>query len=211
MDRQAARRILANADGARQRLARDLHDGAQQKFVTAVIELQLAQANFTTDPQRAREHLNAALRQSQGGLVALRDFIAGMHPAILTHAGLRAAVTSLADGFPIPLELDIIDQRLSPAHEESVYFFVSEALTNVIRHARATLARVGVRRTADMVLVVEVVDDGVGGAVLSSRGSGLLGLIDRVEALGGEFVLSSPAEGGTVVRGLIPTPTREVG
>jgi signal transduction histidine kinase len=211
MGRQTARRILADADGARQRLARDLHDGAQQKFVTAVIDLQLAQAKFTTDPQRAREHLNAALRQSQGGLAALRDFIAGMHPPILAHAGLRAAVASLADGFPIPLEPDIIDHRLPSAHEECAYFFVSEALTNVIRHARATLASVGVRHTADVGLVVEVVDDGIGGAVLSSRGSGLLGLIDRVEALGGEFVLSSPAEGGTVVRGLIPLPTREVG
>jgi signal transduction histidine kinase len=209
--RQAARRILADADGARQRLARDLHDGAQQKFVTAVIDLQLAQAKFTTDPQRAREHLDAALRQSQGGLAALRDFIAGMHPPILTHAGLRAAVTSLADGFPISLDLDILDQRLPWAHEESVYFFISEALTNVIRHAHATLARVGVRHTGDMVLVVEVVDNGVGGAVLSSGGSGLLGLIDRVEALGGEFVVSSPAEGGTVVRGLIPLPASEVG
>jgi signal transduction histidine kinase len=210
-DQQAARRILADADGARQRLARDLHDGAQQKFVTAVIDLQLAQAKFTTDPQRAREHLDAALRQSQGGLAALRDFIAGMHPPILTHAGLRAAVTSLADGFPIPLELDIIDQRLPWAHEESFYFFISEALTNVIRHARATVASVGVRHAGDMVLVVEVVDDGVGGAVLSSGGSGLLGLIDRVEALGGEFVFSSPAERGTVVRGLIPLPASEVG
>jgi signal transduction histidine kinase len=209
--RQTARRILADADHARQRLARDLHDGAQQQFVTAVIDLQLAQSKFTTDPQRAREHLDAALRQSEGGLVALRDLIGGMHPPILTHAGLRAAVTSLADGFPIPLELDIIEQRLPWAHEESVYFFISEALTNVIRHAHATLASVGVRRTGDMVVVVEVVDDGVGGAILTSRGSGLLGLIDRVEALGGEFACSSPTEGGTVIRGLIPLLEGEVG
>jgi signal transduction histidine kinase len=208
-DRQAARRILADTDGARQRLARDLHDGAQQKFVTAVIDLQLAQAAFTTDPQRAREHLDAALRHSQGGLASLRDLIAGMHPPILTHAGLRAAVSSLADGFPIPLELDIIEQRLPSAHEDSVYFFISEALTNVIRHAHATLASAGVRHTGDM-LVVEVVDDGVGGAVLSSRGSGLLGLIDRVEALGGAFALSSPTMGGTAIRGLIPLPASEM-
>jgi signal transduction histidine kinase len=209
--RQAARRILADADRARQRLARDLHDGAQQKFVTAVIDLQLAQAKFATDPQQAREHLDAALRQSQAGLAALRDLIGGMHPPILTNAGLRAAVTSLADGFPIPLELDIIDKRLPWAHEESVYFFISEALTNVIRHADATLARVGVRHSRDMMLMVEVVDDGIGGAILTSRGSGLPGLIDRVEALGGEFVCSSPAEGGTVIRGLIPLPASEVG
>jgi signal transduction histidine kinase len=209
--RHAARRILADSDGARQRLARDLHDGAQQKFVTAVIDLQLAQAKFTTDPQRSREHLDAALRQSQGGLAALRDLIAGMHPPILTHAGLRAAVNSLADGFPIPLELDIMEQRLPWAHEESVYFFISEALTNVIRHAHATLARVGVWHTGDMVLLVEVVDDGVGGASLTSRGSGLPGLVDRVEALGGELVFSSPAEGGTVIRGLMPLPASEAG
>lgn len=209
--RQTARRILADADRARQRLARDLHDGAQQKFVTAVIDLQLAQAKFATDPQVAREHLDAALRQSQAGLSALRALIAGMHPPILTNAGLRAAVTSLADGFPIPLELDIIDKRLPWAHEESVYFFISEALTNVIRHADATLARVGVWHSQDMMLVVEVVDDGVGGAALTTGGSGLPGLIDRVEALGGEFVCSSPAHGGTLIRGLIPLPAGEVG
>ena len=169
--RHPVRRIIADADGARQRLARDLHDGAQQKFVSAVIDLQLAQAEFATDPERAREHLNAALRQSQGGLVALRDLIAGLHPPILSHAGLKEAVTSLADGFPIPLELDIIDQRLPWTHEESLYFFISEALTNVVRHAHAKLASVGVRHTGKM-LVVEVVDDGVGGAVLSSGGTG---------------------------------------
>jgi signal transduction histidine kinase len=118
-------------------------------------------------------------------------------------------VTSLADGFPIPLELHITEQRLPWAHEESVYFFISEALTNVIRHAHATLASVGVRHTGDM-LMVEVVDDGVGSAVSSSRGTGLLGLIDRVEALGGAFVLTSPAERGTVIRALIPLPASEV-
>jgi signal transduction histidine kinase len=144
-------------------------------------------------------------------LVALRDLIAGMHPPILTHAGLRAAVVSLADGFPIPLELDVIDRRLPWAHEESAYFFISEALTNVIRHAKATLVRVGVRQTEDMMLLVEVVDDGDGGARMTSRGGGLPGLIDRVEALEGEFVCSSPAEGGTVVRALIPLPASEVG
>ena len=176
-----------------------------------MIDLQLAQAKFTADPRAAREHLDAALRQSQGGLVALRDLIAGMHPPILAHAGLRAAVTSLADVFPIPLELDILDQRLPWAHEESVYFFISEALTNVIQHADATLARVGVRHTGDGMLVVEVVDNGVGGGILGNGGSGLLGLNDRVQALGGEFVFSSPAERGTDVRGLIPLPASEVG
>jgi signal transduction histidine kinase len=209
--RLAARRIFAGSDGARQRLARDLHDGAQQKFVTAVINLQLAQAKFSTDPQRARDHLDVALRQSQGGLAALRDFIAGMHPPILTNAGLRAAVLSLADGFPIPLELEVTDQRLPWAHEESLYFFISEALTNVIRHARATLARVVVRRTGELVVMVQVIDDGVGGALLGGGGSGLTGLIDRIEALGGNFAFSSPPEGGTVVRGVIPLPAGEMG
>ena len=120
-------------------------------------------------------------------------------------------MTSLADSFPIPVELDILDQRLPWAHEESVYFFISEALTNVIQHADATLARVGVRYTGDTMLVVEVVDNGVGGAVLGNGGSGLLGLIDRVEALGGEFVFSSPADRGTSVRGLVPLPASELG
>jgi signal transduction histidine kinase len=201
--REAARRILEAADGARQRLARDLHDGAQQQFVSAVINLQLAQARFDSDPQRARRHVDSALRQSEAGLAALRDFVAGIHPPILTNLGLKAAVVSLADGAPILVETDVTEQRLPWLLEESLYFFISEALTNVIKHSQATVAEILVAHAAKT-LTVEVADDGVGGATLTSGGTGLLGLVDRVQALGGDFWFSSPAGGGTVVRGSVP-------
>jgi signal transduction histidine kinase len=201
--REAARRILEAADEARRRLARDLHDGAQQKFVTAVINLQLAQAKFSSDPERAKRYLDAALDQSESGLAALRDFVSGVHPPILAHLGLNAAVESLADGFPIPVELDVTERRFQPALEESTYFFISEALTNVIKHAQASTATVEVRPGATM-LTVEVRDDGIGGASLAGGGTGLLGLVDRVEILGGDFAFVSPPAGGTVIRGEMP-------
>jgi signal transduction histidine kinase len=204
--REAARRILEAADGARQRLARDLHDGAQQQFVTAAINLQLAQARFDSDPQRARHHLEAALHQSEAGLAALRDFVSGIHPPILTNLGLKAAVVSLADGFPIVVETEVTGRRLGWALEESLYFFISEAMTNVIKHSHATESEIRVESGAGT-LTVEVTDDGVGGASLTRGGTGLLGLGDRVQALGGDFSFSSPPGGGTVVRGLIPLPT----
>jgi signal transduction histidine kinase len=201
----AAQRIFEAADGARRKLARDLHDGAQQKFVTAMINLQIAQERFFSDPGRAREHLGIALSQSESGLEALRAFVAGVHPPILTHLGLSAAVATLADAAPIPVAVEIGERREPLALEESVYFFISEALTNVIKHSQATEAEITVTATARS-LTVTVSDNGVGGAGLDGTGSGLIGLVDRVEALGGDFELSSPAGGGTLVRGVIPQP-----
>jgi signal transduction histidine kinase len=133
----------------------------------------------------------------------LRDFVAGIHPPILTNLGLKAAVVSLADGAPILVEMDVTEQRLPWPLEESLYFFISEALTNVIKHSQATVAEILVAHAAKT-LTVEVADDGVGGATLTSGGTGLLGLVDRVQALGGDFWFSSPAGGGTVVRGSVP-------
>jgi signal transduction histidine kinase len=203
--RESARRILEAADGARRKLARDLHDGAQQKFVTAVINLQLAQAKFVSEPERAGKYLDAALQQSESGLAALRDFVTGIHPPILTHLGLNAAVTSLADGFPIPVTLEVTEARLPTQLEESLYFFISEALTNVIKHARASTATV--RVTVDGTLVTaEISDDGIGGASLGGSGTGLISLVDRVDALGGDFEFASPPTGGTIVRARIPVP-----
>ncbi|HEY2441361.1 MAG TPA: histidine kinase [Solirubrobacteraceae bacterium] len=197
------RRILEAGDSARRRMARDLHDGAQQKFVTTMINLQLAQSKFESDPQRAKRYLDAAVVQAEAGLAELRDLVTGIHPPILTHLGLRAAVGSLTDAFPIPVALDVTERRLPRVLEDSVYFFVSEALTNVVKHARASRAAVQVA-AGDALLTVEVSDDGRGGATRASGGSGLLGLLDRVEALDGELTIVSPPTGGTTLRAVIP-------
>jgi signal transduction histidine kinase len=209
LSRQAPRRILEASDAARRRFARDLHDGAQQKFVTAVINLHLAQARFTSEPERAKRHLDSARDQAESGISALRDLVAGIHPPVLSHLGLRAAIESLADGFPIPFTMSVTDHRLPIALEESVYFFVSEALTNVIKHARASKAGVQIA-IGSTLLTVEVSDDGIGGATLGARGSGLMGLMDRMQALSGELTLASPPTGGTVLRGVVPVPAEPI-
>jgi signal transduction histidine kinase len=126
----------------------------------------------------------------------------------LRHLGLQAAVESLADGFPIPVRLDVTDRRLQSALEESVYFFVCEALTNVIEHSEASAAAIQIA-TGSMLLTVEVSDNGIGGAALGS-GGGLVGLLDRVHALSGEFTVASPPTGGTVLRAAIPLPAEPV-
>jgi signal transduction histidine kinase len=198
-----AKRILAAADADRRRFAQDLHDGAQQKFVAAVTNLQLARTRFASQPDRAREHLDAALAQAESGLSALRDLVAGIHPPILTHLGLQAAVESLADGLPIPVSLEIGDGRLPPAIEETVYYFVAEALTNVIKHARAGEATVMID-VSESILTVEVSDDGIGGAIPTSGSAGLVGLMDRMQAMEGVLTVASPPSGGTVLRGVLP-------
>jgi signal transduction histidine kinase len=201
--REVRRRILDAGDSARRRLARDLHDGAQQKFVTAMINLQLAQGKFDTDPQRARRYLDDAVLQAEAGLAELRDFVTGIHPPILTHLGLRAALDSLVDALPIPVAMDVTETRFAHILEDSVYYFVSEALTNVVKHAHASRATVRVA-AGDTLLCAEVSDDGLGGATLTSGGTGLMGLLDRVEALDGELTISSPPTSGTTLRALIP-------
>ncbi|MGA8718071.1 MAG: histidine kinase [Solirubrobacteraceae bacterium] len=204
-DSGSARQILETADADRRRFTRDLHDAAQQKFVAAMNNLRLAQARFASEPERAKRHLDAALTQAESGLRALRDLVAGIHPPVLAHLGLQAAVESLADDCPIPVSLDITDGRLPVVIEESVYFFVSEALTNVIKHARASEAKILIA-AGETLLTVEVSDDGVGGASMTDDGSGLPGLMHRVQALDGELTLASPPTGGTVLRGVLPLP-----
>lgn len=198
-----ARRILASADADRRRFTQDLHDGAQQKFVAAVANLQLARARFASQPDRATEHLDAALEQAKSGLAALRDLAAGIHPPILRHLGVQAAIESLANGLPIPVSLDVPDTRLPPALEETVYYFVSEGLTNVIKHARADEAKVMIA-VSETLVTVEVSDDGVGGAVPTSDRYGLVGLMDRMQAMEGDLTVASPPNGGTVLRGVLP-------
>ena len=145
--RAAQRRTMEAADAARRQLTRDLHDGAQQQFVNAVINLQLAQQKWASEPDRARELLDAGVEQAKTGIDEVRELAAGIHPALLTTRGLLAAVEALADRLPIQSEpLDIPTVRFSPAIEASMYFLISESLTNVVKHARADEGRRSHRR-----------------------------------------------------------------
>jgi len=198
-------RLVAASDIARQRVTRDLHDGAQQRLVTSLIHLQLAEQQWEDAPEHARELLGLALRDAKRGIDDLREMAAGIHPAILTQRGLAAAIDALAARLPIPVELDVPDQRLPPAVETNVYFFCSEALTNVVKHAQAQSASVRVDLD-DRRCAVEVRDDGTGGAAPRADNSGLNGLRDRIGALSGTMDIICPAAGGTVVRASVPLP-----
>jgi PAS domain S-box-containing protein len=196
-------RLVAASDAARQRVTRDLHDGAQQRLVTTLINLQLAELKWESAPERARELVGLAVRDARRGIEDLRQIVSGIHPAILTQRGLAAAIDGLAAGLPIPVQLDVPDSRLPAPVEASVYFFCSEALTNVVKHAHAASASVQVRLIDDR-CVVEIRDDGIGGARPGSETSGLNGLRDRIGALNGTMDITSPATGGTVLKASIP-------
>jgi PAS domain S-box-containing protein len=198
-------RLVAASDTTRRRVTRDLHDGAQQRFVTTIINLQLAEQKWESAPERAKELIGLALRDAKCGMEDLRDIVAGIHPAILTQRGLAAAIDALAARLPIPVQLDVPDRRLPAPIEASAYFFCTEALTNVVRHAHATFAWVRVDVKNDR-CYVEVRDDGIGGARPRSEASGLNGLCDRIGALNGTVDVTSPAAGGTVLRASIPLP-----
>lgn len=196
-------RLVTASDETRRRIERDLHDGAQQRLVTTILSLQVADREWETAPQRAREQLRLAVSDARRGLDQLREIAAGIHPAVLTERGLAAAIDTLARRLPIPVLLDICDRRFPAPIEASVYFFCSEGLTNVVKHASATSAWVRVRAHNHR-CVVEVRDDGIGGARPRSETSGLNGLRDRIGALNGTLDISSPAAGGTVLRARIP-------
>jgi PAS domain S-box-containing protein len=201
--RVARRRIIEAADAARAQLERDLHDGAQQQFVSAMLQLQLAERRSASDPDGARELRAQAMALASAGVDELRRLAAGIHPAILTDRGLGPAVESLASRLPLPVTVARTpDVRLSGAVEASVYFFVSEGLTNVVKHAAASSATVSIG-ASNGELTVEVGDDGVGGAQ-DVGGSGLRGLGDRVAALDGTLDVESPPGGGTRLRAHIP-------
>jgi PAS domain S-box-containing protein len=199
-------RLVTAFDAARQRVTRDLHDGAQQWFVSAIMNLQLAQQNWASAPDQARQLLDAALTEAKRGVDDLREIAAGIHPALLTQRGLAAALDGLAARLPVQVQLDVPDRRLPDPIEASVYFFCSEALTNVVKHARATCAWVRVQQE-DGQCTIEVRDDGIGGAGSQPETSGLAGLNDRIGALKGALDISSPAGGGTVLRARIPLPS----
>jgi len=196
-------RIVAAGDVERRRLERNLHDGAQQRLVTLALSLRLALAKLDSDPAAARAVLADAGEELALALAELRELARGLHPAVLTDHGLRAAVEMLAGRAPVPVEIaDIPDERLPEPVEAAAYYLIAEALTNVAKYARASAVRVRVA-ASDAGVSVEVSDDGVGGAD-PAAGSGLRGLADRVEALGGSLDVVSPAGAGTSLRAEIP-------
>ena len=200
---QASReRIIASADEERRRIERNLHDGAQQRLVTLALQLSLIQRQIRRDPADAELLLTSAGDELSRSLEELRDLARGIHPAAL-ESGLAPALDALVLRSAVPTSLSVVPgDRLPEPVESAAYFVASEALTNVARYADATAATVAVTRVGAEV-VIEIADDGVGGADLS-RGSGLRGLADRVEALGGRLRLESPVDGGTVVTAEIP-------
>jgi signal transduction histidine kinase len=195
-------RIVRAGDDERQRLERNLHDGAQQRLVALSLSLRLAQSKLA-DPASARAILDAASEELARALEELRELARGIHPAILSDRGLVPALEALAARAPVPVTLgDLEPDRLPPDVEAAAYYVVAESLTNVAKYAGATAARVRVERR-NGVAVVEVADDGVGGAD-PSLGTGLRGLADRVEALDGHLSVTSSAGRGTTVRAEIP-------
>ena len=200
----ARRRIIEAADAARARVTRDLHDGAQQQFVSAVLNLTLAERKAVTEPETAARLRQTAIEQARQGIEELRDLAAGIHPGILTDRGLCAAVEALASRLPIPATVTgTLDRRLPTPVEASVYFFISEALTNAVKHSGAGEIHVDISAPDDQ-LRVEVGDDGVGGATTAAGGTGLAGLRDRIAALDGELTIVSPPGGGTTLHATIP-------
>jgi PAS domain S-box-containing protein len=196
-------RLVEVGDAERQRLERNLHDGAQQRLVGLALHLRLVGARIATDPDAALRDLAAAREQLDHALAELRELARGIHPAVLTDRGLKPAVDALVSRAPVPLEVaDIPDARLPEAVETAAYYLIAEAVTNVAKYAQATHAAVSVRPENGH-LVVRVDDDGVGGAD-PSGGTGLRGLSDRVEALHGRLRIDSPRGGGTHITAEIP-------
>ena len=188
------------ASSERQRLERNLHDGAQQRLVALSLELGLLEQRVAADPE-AGASIERARREIAASLEELREIARGLHPAVVSGHGLAVALEQLAAGAAVPVQLDVElgGRRLPEPLEVAAYYLVCESLANIGKHARATSATVDVRRR-DGEVTVEVVDDGVGGAD-TERGSGLRGLADRVEALGGRLRVWSPRGGGTRVQG----------
>jgi signal transduction histidine kinase len=196
-------RVVSAGDAERRRLERNLHDGAQQRLVTLAIGLRIVDRLMDEDPGAAHEALRRAVDELGETLSELRELARGLHPAVLTDHGLEAAALGLAQRAPVPVELvDDAPGRPSDAVEVAAYYVISESLTNVAKYAGATHVRVEICALGDR-LLVEVADDGVGGAV-HHDGSGLRGLEDRVEALGGRLHVESPVGQGTSVRADLP-------
>lgn len=198
---KSRQRIAAAADDARRMIERNLHDGAQQSLVALAMTLDLEKAKFTDS--RVHEVLDNAVSQVRAALEEIRGLSRGMYPPALYSDGLATALQGVADSSPVPVRMQIHPGRFAPHVEATIYFIVAEALTNTAKHARAKGVSVEVSLSQDD-LRTEVIDDGIGGAVVR-HGSGLQGLCDRVEAMGGTLSVHSPPEGGTTILASVPT------
>ena len=198
-------RVVAAADETRRRIERDLHDGAQQRLVCLSLALQAAQAAVPPQLGELEGELERVAKELAGVLEDLQEMARGIHPAILARGGLEPALKTLARRCTVPVELDVRGvARLPERVEVAAYYVVAEALTNAAKHAHASVVHVDVE-AADHALGLRVRDDGNGGAD-PARGTGLIGLKDRVEALGGTITVHSPVSAGTSLRAEFPLP-----
>jgi signal transduction histidine kinase len=198
------RQVIEAADAERARLARDLHDGAQQRLVQTMMTLKLTRAALHDGDGDAEALVGEALEQAERAHDELRELAHGILPGVLTRGGLRAGVGALASRVPLPVAVDVSVERLPTTIEAHAYFIVAEALTNVVKHAHASAVEVRVAVSGGM-LRVQVRDDGIGGASVEGS-SGLLGLDDRVGSLQGSLRVTSPAGRGTVIAADLPLP-----
>jgi signal transduction histidine kinase len=196
---------VAAADAERRRIERDLHDGAQQRLVSLAMNLGMARERFAGAPEPVRRAIADAHDEAVLALSELREFIRGLHPAVLNDRGLDAALSGLAARAPLPVRLRVdVPRPASPSVEAVAYFIVSEALTNVAKHAQATRAEVTVTRDGDL-LRIAVTDDGSGGAApADGDGTGLRGLAQRAAAVDGTLTIDSPPGGPTVIAAELP-------
>ncbi|MGH3039793.1 MAG: sensor histidine kinase, partial [Gaiellaceae bacterium] len=200
--RRSRARLVEASDVERRRLERNLHDGAQQRLVSLSLMLRLAQARVEDDPEQADRLLGQASDELAQALEELRELARGIHPAVLSDRGLGAALEALVSRTPLPVEIEIPEARLPEPIEAAAYYVVSEALANVAKYAEASSVAVSIASVNGHALV-EIVDDGVGGAD-PAKGSGLRGLVDRIEALDGRLEVESPPGQGTRIRVEIP-------
>jgi signal transduction histidine kinase len=196
-------RVVAAADEARRLVVRDLHDGAQQRLIHTVVTLKLAHRAQQEDEGKTEALIAEALEHAERANAELRELAHGIHPSVLTKGGLRVGVDALVSRIAVPVTVDVSVGRVAPTIEACAYFVVAEALTNVAKHAGAERAAVNAW-VEDGALRLEVRDDGVGGA--RPGGTGLVGLADRVAAVGGRLRVMSPPDGGTVVAATVPLP-----
>jgi signal transduction histidine kinase len=202
-------RVVASGDEARRQIGRDLHDGAQQRLVSLALDLSVAQDLVSPGCDELAEQLGSIVTQLNDAMEELRDFVRGIHPPALEYGGLESALRALARRSPVPVELTVdVHDRLPKSLAANAYFIVAEALTNAAKHARANALQVEVRADNGVLRLV-VSDDGVGGAD-TAGGSGLLGLRDRVEAVGGTMSVRSPRGEGTVLLVQMPLSAQRV-